>query len=666
MRKIIYTLLLVMAFLTNAKAFDFSAVCSSGQTLYYNIISASAKTAELCGCESGASGNIVLPVSVNYEGDTYTVTRIGDHAFNWCVGLTGNLTIPSSVKSIGTLAFAGCNGFHGTLSLPSSLTSIGELAFYGCSGFTGSLELPTSLTSIGQSAFYNCTGLTGSLVIPAGITTIYEHTFQGCMGFNGTLTLPAGLTSIKEYAFNGCTALQGDLTIPNTVTSIGVKAFKDCRGFTGSLTLSQALNSIDEEAFCGCSGLTGTLTIPAPMTTIEINAFKNCSGLNGELIFLPKITTIKQGAFSGCTAISSITVQAVTVPTIYSNTFYGIPDDIPLTVFCGLIDVYGNTTYWSRFTNINNEEYFFAPTAVSNNENQGSVMILEQPSCENNCVFTVKAIPNEGYSFEKWTLLGNNNSIGTDIIYTDTIKEERTVEAYFKRKTASVIELSVFPDSAGTATATAQPNFNFGNTITVTATPNEGYEFERWMENGETISTEAAFSFTSDGDRSLVARFHQAQSTITAEADPIEGATIMGTGTYSFGETVTLTAIPNANFIFVCWKDEEDVFITNETTLTFTADIDRHFTALLYRLVSVNEYDEPIDIYPNPTSGAFIITGTDMQSIMIYNSIGQIVQSKEKIRTDSATIDLTDQPNGVYFARIIGTNGIITKKILKE
>ena len=656
-----------MAFLTNAKAFDFSAVCSSGQTLYYNIISTSAKTAELCGCESGASGNIVLPGLVNYDGDTYTVTRIGSHAFNWCDGLTGSLTIPSSVTSIGTLAFAGCNGFHGTLSLPSSLTSIGELAFYDCSGFTGSLELPASLTSIGKSAFYNCTGLTGNLVIPAGVTTINEHTFRGCVGFNGTLTLPAGLTSIKEYAFYDCTALQGDLTIPNTVTSIGLKAFKDCIGFTGSLTLSQALTSIDEEAFCGCSGLTGMLTIPAPMTTIETNAFKNCSGLNGELTFPPKITTIKQGAFSGCTAISSITVQSVTAPpTIFSNTFYGIPDDTPITVFCGLIDVYGNTSYWNRFTNISNEQYFFSPTAVSHDEGQGSVMILEQPSCENNCVFSVKAIPNEGYTFDKWTLLGNVNSIGDDIIYTDTIKEERTVEAFFKRKTASVIELSVFPDSAGTATATALPNFNFGNTITVTATPNEGYEFERWMENGETVSTEASFSFTSDGDRTLVARFHQAQSTITAEADPIEGATITGTGTYSFGETVTLTAIPNANYIFVCWKDEEDVFITNETTLAFTADIDRHFTALLYRTANVNEYQEPIDIFPNPTRGAFIITGADLQSIMIYNSIGQIVQSKEKIGTDSATIDLTGQPNGVYFARITGTKGIITKKIVKE
>ena len=52
-------------------------------------------------------GNIVIPETVEYEGNDYSVTSIGDEAFYGCSGLT-SVTIPNSVTSIGDYAFHGC------------------------------------------------------------------------------------------------------------------------------------------------------------------------------------------------------------------------------------------------------------------------------------------------------------------------------------------------------------------------------------------------------------------------------------------------------------------------------------------------------------------------------------------------------------------------------
>ena len=105
-----------------------------------------------------------IPASITYDGVEYTVTSIGDHAFNGCKNLT-SVTIPYSVTSIGDYAFNGCSGLI-SVTIPYSMKSIGNYAFYGCSGLT-SITIPYSVKSIGDFALFHSTLVKGLINAPA-------------------------------------------------------------------------------------------------------------------------------------------------------------------------------------------------------------------------------------------------------------------------------------------------------------------------------------------------------------------------------------------------------------------------------------------------------------------------------------------------------------------
>lgn len=116
-----------------------------------------------------------IPTSVSYNGTTYFVTSIGDHAFDGS-GLT-KVTIPNSITTIGKWAFAYCH--LTSVIIPNSVTNISEGAFCGCWGLT-SVTIPNSVTYIGFGAFSGCHGLS-SVTIPNSVTSIGYTTFQACI-----------------------------------------------------------------------------------------------------------------------------------------------------------------------------------------------------------------------------------------------------------------------------------------------------------------------------------------------------------------------------------------------------------------------------------------------------------------------------------------------------
>lgn len=362
LRTALLFLLLGVAGMGKGYAYDFSAICPTGQTLYYNISDATNHYVELTYPGTAFNfqywtgftepiGDIVLSESVSYQGINYSVTSIGECAFAYCEGLTGSLTIPNSVTTIGDIAFRQCSGFTGILTIPNSVTTIGHGAFMECSGFTGNLIIPENVISIGGNTFLNCNGFTGDLTIPNSVTTIGELAFSGCSGFTGTLTIPNSVTSIDFYAFSNCNGFSevhynatncadfstngyisypfsgcgGSLTIGDNVERIPANLFGN-GGFTGSLIIGSSVTSIGPGAFAGCSGITGELVIPNSVTIIEegpncSGAFSHCSGFTS-LILSNSLTKIGAMIFSGCEGLISIDI-GTSVVEIGNSAFEG-------------------------------------------------------------------------------------------------------------------------------------------------------------------------------------------------------------------------------------------------------------------------------------------------------------------------------------------------------
>ena len=369
----------------------------------YDVITKT-KQAKVISGDTKYSGNIVIPSEITHNNVTYSVTSIGNRAFNKCSGLT-SVVIGNSVTSIGISAFYGCSGLT-SITIPNSVTSIGYEAFSGCSGmkevhindlsawcnisFGGyyayplcyaknlylngklvtnlvipddvkeiksyafcncsgltSVEIPNSVTSIGISAFEGCSGLT-SIEIPNSVTSIGFYAFGGCSGLT-SIEIPNSVTSIGEDAFSFCSGLTS-ITIPNSVTSIGNDAFYNCSGLT-SIEIPNSVTSIGDYAFYYCKGLT-SIEIPNSVTSIGSYAFYWCSGLTNVVIG-NSVISIGDEAFYYCDSLVSVHINDIAAWCTSSSAFdNSYTENITLHVPAEAINSYKTTEPWSNFGNI--------------------------------------------------------------------------------------------------------------------------------------------------------------------------------------------------------------------------------------------------------------------------------------------------------------------------
>ena len=117
---------------------------------------------------------------------------------------------------------------------------------------------------------------------------------------------------------------------------------------------------------------------------------------------------------------------------------------------------------------------------------------------------TVKATPDTGFYFLGWG--ENNYYVSFDTIYTFPVVANRNLVAYFNFMNY-LINTSESPANSGTIVGDGFL-FNYDSICTLTATPNTGYVFVRWTENGNIVSLDSIYSFTVTGNRSLIATFY--------------------------------------------------------------------------------------------------------------------------------------------------------------
>ena len=144
-------------------------------------------------------------------------------------------------------------------------------------------------------------------------------------------------------------------------------------------------------------------------------------------------------------------------------------------------------------------------------------------------------------------------------------KDGKTVNWIYIPDGSVSIAANIYPEDAGYITQlingsdlTISPSSailaKYGDSITLTAHAKEGYDFEEWINKDNVYSAEEQIEFVALSNDEFIAQF--SPKSYYVEIDPFcKGGSIIGTysGIYSFGEELSLIAVPDEGFIFKNW-----------------------------------------------------------------------------------------------------------------
>ncbi len=137
-------------------------------------------------------------------------------------------------------------------------------------------------------------------------------------------------------------------------------------------------------------------------------------------------------------------------------------------------------------------------------------------------------------------------------------------------------------------------------------------------------------------------------------------STIAGNGSTGYsgdGGPATNATFFGPTAIFV--NDSDDIFIADGGNSVIRKIA--HYTTVVNNVT----LDQTCQVFPNPTTGKFAVTIENVSNgnIEIYNTMGRWVFSGY-IQSATTTVDISGQPNGVYFVSISTEAGVLTRKIV--
>ena len=269
--------------------------------------------------DSTQDGVIDIPDTVTSGGQPYTVTAIGEYAFNPSRTITkvSSVFIPATVTSIGGFAFRCCKSLATvTFAEGSQLKSIGVSAFSGTDSahpIFKEIQIPYSVETISTNAFHNCQDLE-SITLPASLKTIEVGAFSGCRNLS-EVKLPASLKTIQSSVFADCSSLE---TVFYDDSLEQWSQINTSNGFLGDSSPSLVTDDYTAQFIPVMDD-----AYPPPKTvTITKYTGKESTVILPSTINSWHVTKIGEAAFQDNTTITSVTIPA-NVTEIGSNAFAG-------------------------------------------------------------------------------------------------------------------------------------------------------------------------------------------------------------------------------------------------------------------------------------------------------------------------------------------------------
>ncbi len=217
-----------------------------------------------------------------------------------------------------------------------------------------------------------------------------------------------------------------------------------------------------------------------------------------------------------------------------------------------------------------------------------------------------------------------------------------------------VLTLSVNDTAMGTVTGAG--TYVQGTDVTIAAIPKEGYHFRRWSD----YDTNATRIVRIDEDMELTAYFESNiyHHITVMSADETMGV-VTGTGDYSEGSEVTITAVPFTGYEFRRWNDGatapvRHIVVTSDST----------FVAYFVTSTGIEEVESlQVNIYPNPASEYVTIDCNDPATVTLVDMSGR-VSGEWRAESGNLVIDIAGYPAGLYYVRIAAEGGMAVAKLI--
>lgn len=218
------------------------------------------KTCKITQADPLIYGKVEVPEKM----DDYTVTEIGENAFQHCYSIE-QLVLPDSIKKIGRYAFDECFALE-KITFSKNLEVIGGSAFGLCESLK-QIVIPDSVVEIGEQAFSNCKNLE-KVTLPSGLKKLNRYAFD-CGENLKEIVLPDSLEEMSECCISGSFK---ELTIPGKIKIIPKDALFFCE--IDRLTISEGVEEIEKNAVRPAmdGGMVKAISLPKSIKKISEDA----------------------------------------------------------------------------------------------------------------------------------------------------------------------------------------------------------------------------------------------------------------------------------------------------------------------------------------------------------------------------------------------------------
>ena len=182
-------------------------------------------------------------------------------------------------------------------------------------------------------------------------------------------------------------------------------------------------------------------------------------------------------------------------------------------------------------------------------------------------MFMAIAIPWKKYHFSHW-VDDAGVTVSYSAFYIGTAKENRQLTAVFY-ETGCDVQVATYPKDAGFSMVALGTGGSYHSAAIMFTVPHKGWKFKYWVdENGMPVGATPVINRVVFGNRTFTAVYERASMTVTV-VDSRQGGHVEGssedeslgyavTNEVENGESTTLTAVPDAGYVFDGWYARND------------------------------------------------------------------------------------------------------------